>query len=167
MKINRICTLVTLLALLLLAATLVYGLNLWNIRGVQTSDVYRRYADTPGINAAYVKDYRVNDSVTVCVTLLEAMDSAGWHKIKTDFEILDPETNNVDEAISKGSDVLSLLRLDNACDGMDDNDVAVASKRDRYICIFHTNDATDKDAMLDILLDVIFNSLTNKKTLKQ
>ena len=88
MKINRICTVVTLLALLLLAATLVYGLNLWNIRGVQTSEVYNRYKDVPGVNAAYIKDYRVNDSVTVCVTLLEALDSTSWGSIKKEFKIV-------------------------------------------------------------------------------
>ena len=53
----------------------------------ECSEVYRRYADTPGINAAYVKDYRVNDSVTVCVTLLEALDSSSWDSLKNDFKI--------------------------------------------------------------------------------
>ena len=57
----------------------------------ECSEVYRRYADTPGVNAAYIKDYRVNDSVTVCVTLLEATDSASWDNLQKDFNVKIPD----------------------------------------------------------------------------
>ena len=57
----------------------------------ECSEVYRRYADTPGVNAAYIKDYRVNDSVTVCVTLLEATDSASWENLQEDFKVKIPD----------------------------------------------------------------------------
>lgn len=152
MKINRICTLVTLLALLLLAATLVYGLNLWNIRGVQTSDVYRRYADTPGVNAAYIKDYRVNDSVTVCVTLLEAIDSAGWASVKKDFKVeavldsicdffeLNKTSKNMRLAPKKDYNLTKDSVISN-------NDLIVTTFYNHIICIFHIESKKQYDAV--------------------
>ena len=49
------------------------------------SEVYKKYSRVEGVRATYVKDYRVNDTLTVGVTLLEATDSAGWERLKEDF----------------------------------------------------------------------------------
>lgn len=51
------------------------------------SDLYRQYAGAEGIKATFVKDYRVNDSLTLDVTILEARDSAGWAGLLKDFDI--------------------------------------------------------------------------------
>ena len=51
----------------------------------QCSEVYKKYSRVEGVRATYVKDYRVNDTLTVGVTLLEATDSAGWEYLKEDF----------------------------------------------------------------------------------
>ena len=50
----------------------------------QCSDVYKRYAKMDGVDAT---DYKVNDTVFVDVTLLEAIDSTGWDILKKDFEV--------------------------------------------------------------------------------
>ena len=42
----------------------------------QCSEVYKRYCEVEGIRATYLKDYRLNDTVTVGVTLLEAETEA-------------------------------------------------------------------------------------------
>lgn len=55
------------------------------------SEVYTRYADADGIRAAFVKDYRINDTVSVDVTFLEATDSAGWAILCRDFAIPEME----------------------------------------------------------------------------
>ena len=49
------------------------------------SQVYQRYAHVEGIQAAYVKDYRINDTLTVAVTLLEATTDSGWAALQEDF----------------------------------------------------------------------------------
>ena len=49
------------------------------------SQVYQRYAHVEGIQAAYVKDYRINDTLTVAVTLLEATTDSGWAMLQEDF----------------------------------------------------------------------------------
>ena len=51
----------------------------------QSSEVYKKYKDVEGIRASYVKDFRVNDTLTVAVTLLEATDSAGWERLMERF----------------------------------------------------------------------------------
>ncbi len=43
----------------------------------QCSDVYKRYAKMDGVYATFIKDYKVNGSIFVDVTMLEATtDSA-------------------------------------------------------------------------------------------
>ncbi len=54
-------------------------------------ELYQRYAGRPGIEAAYLRDYRLNDSVSVAVTLFRATDSAAWQQLCSDFAIYLPE----------------------------------------------------------------------------
>ena len=63
---------------LLVAAVTVFRLNLWNIRGVQPSELYLQYKDLPGIQASFIKDKQINDSVCIDMTLLKAVDSSSF-----------------------------------------------------------------------------------------
>jgi len=51
----------------------------------ECSPVYRKFADMPGIEVSYVKDYRINDSTMVNATLLKATDSIGFEQLKSVF----------------------------------------------------------------------------------
>ena len=51
----------------------------------QCSEVYKRYRKVEGVRATYVKDFRVNDTLTVGVTLLEATTDSGWAALQGDF----------------------------------------------------------------------------------
>ena len=51
----------------------------------QCSEVYKKYSQMDGINAAYIKDYRINDTLTIGVTLLEATTDSGWAMLQEDF----------------------------------------------------------------------------------
>ena len=53
----------------------------------QSSEVYKRYSKVEGVRATYIKDFRVNDTVTVGVTLLEATTDSGWAVLQEDFEV--------------------------------------------------------------------------------
>lgn len=44
----------------------------------ECSPVYRKFADMPGIEVSYVKDYRINDSTFVDVTLIHATTDSAW-----------------------------------------------------------------------------------------
>lgn len=51
----------------------------------ECSEVYKRYSRVEGVRATYVKDFRVNDTLTVGVTLLEATTDSGWATLQGDF----------------------------------------------------------------------------------
>lgn len=54
----------------------------------EVSELYKRYAEMDGIEASFIKDYRVNDSVTVDVTLLEATTDSAWGELLHDFNMI-------------------------------------------------------------------------------
>ena len=164
MKRKVIIPLVVFLAILGIGAAIKYRPH--TVPWEECSEVYCRYATTDGIRASYIKDYRVNDTITLNVTLLEATDSAGWDTMKNHFQILEPENNIIDDVTACGRDALTLLRLNKTQNALSNNDLVVASMRDKYICIFHTKDSADNITMLNIIFDVILNSLTNNQSLK-
>ena len=51
----------------------------------QCSEVYKRYSRVEGVRATYMKDYRINDTLTIAVTLLEATTDSGWAMLQEDF----------------------------------------------------------------------------------
>lgn len=53
----------------------------------ECSELYRRYCDVPGIRAAFIKDKKINDTVFVDVTLLQAMDDSAWCVLQKDFNL--------------------------------------------------------------------------------
>ena len=55
----------------------------------QCSDLYKQYANVEGIDASFIKDYKVNDTVFVDVTLLEATTDSAWQALCADFAISD------------------------------------------------------------------------------
>ena len=52
----------------------------------QCSKMYKRYSQIEGIRATYIKDFRINDTLTIGVTLLEATDSEGWERLLKAFD---------------------------------------------------------------------------------
>lgn len=53
----------------------------------EVSDIYMKYAEREDIDVSFVKKYRVNDTVFVDVTLLEAKDTTAWEELCKDFDI--------------------------------------------------------------------------------
>lgn len=68
----------------------------------EVSEIYSRYAKEEEIDAAFVKDYRVNDSITVDVTVLEATTDSAWAVLRDDFKlpVLPKEYERLAEAMS-------------------------------------------------------------------
>ena len=76
----------------------------------QCSDVYKRYAAVDGVVATFINDYKVNDTVFVDVTLLEATDSMGWATLKKDFEVPDPSPD-FQQRIDRGKDLIYTKKI--------------------------------------------------------
>ena len=118
----------------------------------QCSEVYKRYKDVEGIKASYVKNFPLNDTLTVGVTLLEATDSAGWEVLQRDFELipLPPEvlafldTNSVD---------LWLASKDDYCKGKDsiilNNDIIAVSYYRQKVSVFSIVTEKQIDAIFE------------------
>lgn len=69
--------------------------------------LYRQYAHVPGIEASYVKGFRVNDTLTIDATLLRATDSAGWARLREELRLPAP-TPIVAKEIEEGKDAITL-----------------------------------------------------------
>ena len=71
----------------------------------ECSGIYQRYHDNPHVVASFLKDFRVNDTVTVDVTLLEAKDDEGWEELREmtgGFPLMEHEK----EQLKRGNDIV-------------------------------------------------------------
>lgn len=73
-------------ALCLVAA----GLSLWLPREAaarRVSDLYRRYEPNPHLSVAFIEGFKVNDTLSVDVTTVTALDDEGWDTLRHDFSL--------------------------------------------------------------------------------
>ncbi|MBR4229762.1 MAG: hypothetical protein IKR83_03545 [Bacteroidales bacterium] len=162
MKTNRILWFLTVAMFLTAIASFLYALNPWNIRGVETSELYQQYANTDGIEAAFIHNYKVNDTLSIDITLLQATDSAGWDLMCSSFNC-QPKGVNMDN-LKKGIDVMALLTGTAKREhGLTDSEVAVVSFLGEYICIFHNLDSIYRNKLIDAITDKIFNDLKHNQ----
>lgn len=127
----------------------------------QCSDVYKRYAKMNGVDATFIKDYKVNDSIRVNVTLLQATDSVSWNIIAKDLNVPPPpEIPDEYKGLFLQSNSFGYFIVKNKPNEdkqMHDKrkDICTFSREKVTICIFHTCDETQIDAILDNSIDEI------------
>ena len=154
---------------LLLSAVIASAVSLWLSRPCilppeECSEVYRRYAGNPDVQAAYIKGYKVNDTLTLNATVLQALNDTGWASLREDFNI--KPSHNDSTALAAGLDVLVLQLGFKFSDAIKaDNDFATLSLRDRYICVFQNIEDSIKDRFIDEIWDKIFDIATNNQSL--
>lgn len=119
----------------------------------EVSELYTRYENVEGIEVSFIKNFRVNDTVAVDVTLLEATDSAGWARMKEDFGIFDVEDFPLEErelVRESFGDHITARRVSpdknykmpdsNICN----NDVFTCERATKRIVVFHTANMVDQ-----------------------
>lgn len=115
----------------------------------EVSEIYTRYENTDGIDASFIKDFRVNDSVFIDVTLLEAKDSAGWALLCKDFAISD--VVKVMQHIDKDIIISRQVSKDDYTQVLEsytpDAEMLAFSYVDKEISIFHTNNEKEHHAV--------------------
>lgn len=139
-----------LLSLLLLGGAVVVILSPRVVPFSQTSDIYKQYASSVNIQATFIKDMTINDSVAVDVTLLEARDSAGWERLKNEFGVAqfllaDNEDRYARRVIAwraPNGRPTERIKLKHP----DDWSVSVAPAM-RTVCIFHTETDDENKAV--------------------
>lgn len=128
----------------------------------EVSEIYTRYAETEGINAAYVKDYRVNDTVLVNVTMLEVSDSAVWEQVCEDLHLL--TTEQIPEELRErflSKNVFGFyIEQDTVMEEGNPRylkTVYVYTRHDRTVCVFHSVNDVQYDAIMGKKIDEISN----------
>lgn len=136
---------VCLVALLCAGAVAVvkYRHSIWG--GVMVSETYSHYVDNTDVEATFVRDFRVNDSVAVDVTLLRAKNDKMWMELKSRFCNI-----NIDEVPEQYRDLV--LNGDGICVNKypanrpdlpvtdtttADIELALADKRKKTVYVFH------------------------------
>ena len=147
-------------AIIFLAIVLVaLAVRLWprTVPFDQCSDLYKQYVAVEGINATYIKDYKVNDTVFVDVTLLEATDSM-WHTLMKDFNIPTPDSD-LQQFIDAGENLVVTKLVDKthysrpAAPCSSNCEIMAISYTTHSISVFHTVDAGERHAILYFNLD--------------
>ncbi len=117
----------------------------------QCSDLYKQYANVEGIDATFIKDYKVNDTVFVDVTLLEATDSVGWVTLKKDFDV-PTHSPFFQRQINEGKDLIGVkiipksIAVDTTSNEYPNNLLAI-SCLNHTLTIFHIKNDVEKHAV--------------------
>ena len=144
--------------LLIVLGTLIVKLWPRTVPFDQCSVAYQTYAGQPGICASFIKDYRINDTVFVDVTFIEATTDSAWNVILNDFNMpVIPEEYR--ELVEKNSSIeFNLISKEDPQkidEDIDNNDVLVLSRQKHSVCIFHINNKIQRNAILRNKLDEI------------
>ena len=125
----------------------------------QCSPLYQRYCHTPGIEASFVKGFRINDTLAIDATLLHATDSASWERLREELRIPEPNPGTA-ESIKKGKDIIInyLAKKGSAESKMapdpDDSDAIGVSYLNRSVSIYHTHNKAEAVAVLRYNIDI-------------
>lgn len=127
----------------------------------EVSELYAHYADVEGIEASFIKDYRVNDSVFVDVTVLEAITDSAWDKLVSDFKIPPPSEVYL-MSKEKRNVIMRRAPRENPMETISrpsPNDYVVSISRfDRTVCVFNTMDSSQIQAIITYKIKNIKNS---------
>ena len=147
-------------AIIFLAIVLVaLAVRLWprTVPFDECSDLYQRYAAVDGVDATFIKDYKVNDTVFVDVTLLEATDSVGWATLTKDFE--GPNATPIaQQFIDNGEDLISVKLIpkstttDTLLNSYPNNVLAISHLK-RTLTVFHTKNEDEAHTVIHYNFD--------------
>ena len=123
----------------------------------ECSPLYRQYAGHEGIEASYVRDYPIDDTTLVDVTLLSATTDSAWESLCHDF-ILPEFPDMVIEKIIHGHSVTQwTASKDNpqivaTPTSTSDYDLVAIAPQVEIIYIFHPENESQTDAIITKLV---------------
>ena len=119
----------------------------------EVSEIYSRYAKEEGIDAAFVKDYLVNDSITVDVTVLEATTDSAWAVLKKEYKVpaLTPKQKIDMENGSPCIAFCGLHKKDERAKYTNENTLVVAMHNNSTIYVFYSKTSEHCNAIMDML----------------
>ncbi len=147
--------LTVLICSILVGGALVYRYMQYVVPYWQCSEVYKRYHKVEGVRATYVKNYPVNDTLTLGVTLLEATDSAGWEYLLQAFnipqEMIEMEEIDVWTWQSlRNQPEKAYNSRDNDCQvEQSELEIVSISMKNQEICVFHTRNEQEHNEVFN------------------
>ena len=99
---KRLWPITILLCLLLAAGCIILVRCPRTVPTDQCSEVYRRYKDRDDLSVAFVKDYRIGDSIIVDVTTIEAKDSTSWESLLRGMNVTEESINENKKLVLEG-----------------------------------------------------------------
>ncbi len=151
MKHSPSWTVVILLCLLLAAGAAVIVLTPRTVPFDECSPLYRQYAGQEGIKASYVRDYPVDDTTLVDVTLLRATTDSAWVSLCHEF---------VPYEFADSSNYINKLIHDT---GYSNFNIVVLTAKVKSIGIFHINNKSQFEVIFFTIADNMLH--TNNNTL--
>ncbi len=127
------------------------------------SEVYTRYADTDGLNVVFFKDYKINDTVFVDVTFLEATTDSAWLLLQDEFNIMDfpPEMSAPTDANTVNFWLAPHNDYKQPMDSIiQHNDIIVVSFFNKAVAVFDIQSEKEIDAIYNYQ---IINTKNNKQ----
>lgn len=133
--------------------------NLHTVPPDECSDVYRKYKDTPGIKASFIKDYPLDDTTTIDVTSFTALDTASWRWLRTQFGFGKSDFSTMEPGCIF-SRIAPKGHYDQPTDQSNPmkNDKIIGSGYDRTIEIFHITDTNQIELFSKYMLNKISNN---------
>lgn len=148
------------LCLMILLGTVVMKYHPRSVPFDQCSEEYRKYVNMDGIEASYVKDFKINDTLVSDVTVLKALDSSSFEMLVSDFNL--PEVSpRVKEKIEKGEDVIVFTRIfynDSICDTSSPQRIKpflTISRLNTTLTIFHIKKESWTRALFDYVYPIV------------
>lgn len=157
--------------LLALAAGRVFCCSSRTVPLEECCELYQRYADTEGLEATFIQGYRINDSVRVDVTLLQATDSAAWVGLTEDVWPKDNYPSAEREIIMKMVDKTPVVMVGSPKGHFGlpsdtnylNNDLVAVCKEKRAVSIFHIECESQINAIMKYHLKETKNSKVSSK----
>ena len=134
----------------------------------ECSPLYRQYAGHEDIEATFVKDYPVDDTTLVDVTLLQATTDSAWESLCHEFVPYEfADSNDYTNKLIHDTTAINFWAVSeddcrtkvNPSISEKHNSVYMAAKM-RAICIFHINKKEQSDILIDIMLEHFLSSNT-------
>ena len=134
----------------------------------ECSPLYRQYAGHEDIEATFVKDYPVDDTTLVDVTLLHATTDSAWESLCHEFVPYEfADSNDFTNKLIHDTTAINFWAVSeddcrtkvNPSISEKHNSVFMAAKM-RAICIFHINKKEQSDILIDIMLEHFLSSNT-------
>ena len=147
-----------LLIVLLFSLLAVGGVAVWRwwprlFPSGEVGELYRRYESSEHVRASYIRGFRVNDTLRLDVTTLQARDSVGWERLKEDFHI-PPAPEFYQRRIEQGKDLVSVRLAPKGAPSLpadtvdvSNNNVMAISRLHRTVSIFYTQTEAEQKAI--------------------